>query len=177
MVGFANSALSITGRSNLCLAGGVALNCVGNGKILQNVPNLKNLWIQPASGDAGGALGCALNYYYGVKKFERKVKPKTCDFMSGSFLGSSSSEEEINKMIKDYGAVFEVMDYDVLNKKIAKFINEGKVIGWHQGRSEFGPRALGNRSIIGDPRNAEMQSKMNLKIKFEKVFDHLHLPF
>lgn len=163
----AQEAKRLTGSENLCLAGGVALNCVSNGK-LQKKEIFKHIFIQPAAGDAGGALGSALSAYHIYHEKPRKVKSN--DSMQGSFLGPSFTDEEINLVINQYDAVAEKMDYQLLYKKVAKSIDEGKVVGWVQGRMEFGPRALGGRSILGDPRNPEMQKKLNLKIKYRESF-------
>jgi len=157
-----------TGYSNLCMAGGVALNCVANSKILEAVP-FKNVWIQPAATDAGGALGAALAAWYQYLKKERSVQGNN-DSMHGSYLGPSYSTLEIKEMLQKYHAVYKEYNEEDLVEEIAKKINEGNVIGWIQGRMEFGPRALGNRSIIGDPRNEKMQSIMNMKIKFRESF-------
>lgn len=164
----AEAALEEVGSRNLCLAGGVALNCVSNGKLVKDLASLENIWIQPASGDAGGALGCVLNYYY---EKCRKARPSiNHDLMKGCYLGPETADLEIDKLIERYGCVVEKYDNDALVTTIAGELNSGKVIGWHQGRAEFGPRALGARSIIGDPRNESMQSKMNLKIKQRESF-------
>ena len=165
----AQEAKKITGSDNLCMAGGVALNCVANGKLIQkNI--FKNVYIQPAAGDAGGALGAALaanHIYFGEK---RKVN-STNDNMKGSYLGTDYSEKEINLMNKKVKAVFNKYDsYSELTNEIANHLDKGSIIGWFQGRMEFGPRALGNRSIIGDARNLEMQKKINLKIKYREGF-------
>ncbi len=156
-----------TGKKNLCLSGGVALNCVANGKLSrENI--FDNIWIQPASGDAGSALGAALYAWYSHFNNSRKVSIN--DSMKGSLLGCSFSNEEIINYLKKIKAPFVKLDENELFVKTAQLIDEGKVIGWFNGPMEFGPRALGNRSIIGDPRNKEMQSVMNLKIKFRESF-------
>jgi len=160
--------ISQTKNNNLCLAGGVALNCVANGRILREM-NLDGLWIQPASGDAGGAIGAALNYYFNIMGNNRATDGVT-DIMQGSYLGPKSSESEILSMIQTYGADGKKLDYSQLIEEVSDYLIDGKVIGWHQGRSEFGPRALGNRSILGDPRNPKMQKIMNLKIKYRESF-------
>jgi carbamoyltransferase len=155
------------GIKNLCLAGGVALNCVVNGKILKsNIFN--NIWIQPAAGDAGGALGAALALWYEDEKQFRKVNQ--ADDMKGSYLGPEYSQEQIEKELKFIGANFRVLNYDELIDKTVKYLAEEKVIGWFQGRMEFGPRALGARSILGDPRSDKMQRNLNLKIKYRENF-------
>jgi carbamoyltransferase len=152
---------------NLCLAGGVALNCVANGKILKE-KIFKNIWIQPAAGDAGGSLGAALGYWFNELKKERPNNNK--DQMKCSYLGPEYSSLEIKDILEDIGANFETLSKDeVLDFTTDKLI-EGKAIGWFQGKMEFGPRALGGRSIIGDPRSPEMQKKLNLKVKFRESF-------
>lgn len=156
-----------TGAENLCLAGGVALNCVANGKILKaGVYN--DIFIQPAAGDAGGALGAALSLYHSYFQKERKVQ-KT-DSMSGSYLGPSFTESEIREYLDSIGAVYEILPRDVLIKKSAELLSQENVFGLFQGRMEYGPRSLGARSIIGDARSRTMQSVMNLKIKFRESF-------
>jgi len=156
-----------TGEKNLCLAGGVALNCVGNGRLLREGP-FDNIWIQPAAGDAGGALGAALSVWHDYLGMERRPVPG--DSMRGSYLGPSYSTEDVESFLKAGGLEYERLAEDDLMKRVASHINDGKVIGWFQGRTEFGPRALGNRSIIGDPRSPQMQSIMNLKIKYRESF-------
>ncbi len=158
-----------TGADYLCMAGGVALNCVGNGRLLREGP-FKGIWIQPAAGDAGGALGAALSTWY---QYEGKSRLVTggCDAMKGSFLGPSFSDAEIRQFLDERGAPYScVRDEEELCQRVAVEVASGKVIGWFQGRMEFGPRALGARSIIGDARNPGMQSLMNLKIKFRESF-------
>jgi carbamoyltransferase len=157
-----------TGMENLCLAGGVALNCVGNGRILREGP-FENVWIQPAAGDAGGALGTALFIWYQLLEKERRVDPG--DGQHGSLLGPRFSREAVIRSLDERGAKYEeYRDEDKLCERVADLIAEGKVVGWMQGRMEFGPRALGSRSILGDARNREIQSVMNLKIKFRESF-------
>lgn len=157
----------LTGAKNLCMAGGVALNCVANGKLLRDRV-FENIWIQPAAGDAGGALGSALVAYY-LRTGKRKVFEK--DSMKGSYLGPSFDRYEILRVLGKYRAPFiEIEDEDELCKAVAKLIADGNIVGWFQGRMEWGPRALGNRSILADPRNPEMQKKLNLKIKFREGF-------
>jgi carbamoyltransferase len=165
----AKEAQKLTGSKNLCLAGGVALNCVANGK-LQNEKIFENIFIQPAAGDAGGSLGAALAAHYIY--FEKiRENTKGMDEMQGSYLGPEYSDLDTIRMSKKHKAVYEqILDFDTLANKTAQMIAEGHVIGWFQGRMEFGPRALGNRSIIGDARNAEMQKKLNLKIKYREGF-------
>jgi carbamoyltransferase len=156
-----------TGIKNICLAGGVALNCVANGKLLEK-KIFHDMWIQPASGDAGSALGAALIAWHEHYCKPRKVSPD--DSMRGAYLGCNFSNEEIINYLKKIKAPFETHPDEELFKKIASQLDEGKVIGWFNGAMEFGPRALGGRSIIGDPRNQEMQSKINLKIKYRESF-------
>ncbi len=165
----AATAQSLTASENLCLAGGVALNCVANGKIQQS--NLfKHLFIQPAAGDAGGALGAALAAYHLYFEQERN-KLADIDDMQGAYLGPEYSDLDIEQCIRKYNAVVNKYDnVEQLCEEVAKLLEDGQVIGWFQGRMEYGPRALGNRSILGDPRNVEMQRKLNLKIKFRESF-------
>jgi carbamoyltransferase len=157
-----------TGLKNLCLAGGVALNCVANGKILRD-NYFKNIWIQPASGDAGGALGAALAVYYMYQNSSRNIDGKN-DSMMGSYLGPSFSQVDIEQRLIAANAKFEVMESSELFKFLAHEIAAGKAIGWFQGRMEFGPRALGGRSIVGDPRSPVMQKLLNLKVKYRESF-------
>lgn len=165
----ATEAKRITNSENLCMAGGVALNCVANGKLLE-AGIFKNIYIQPAAGDAGGALGAAMaaNYlYFGSERTADGVNDK----MHGCYLGPDYSEKEISTMSLKAKAVYKKHEKnEELNQFIATKLAEGKVVGWFQGKMEFGPRALGNRSILGDPRNAEMQKKLNLKIKYRESF-------
>lgn len=165
----AQEAKRLTGAKNLCLAGGVALNCVANGKLLAaNI--FENIFIQPAAGDAGGALGAALaaNYLYFA---ESRIVDSSKDDMRGSYLGPAFSDKEIELTARKYKAPFQKMDeFSILAKTTAQLLANGKVIGWFQGNMEFGPRALGNRSILGDARNEEMQKKLNLKIKYRESF-------
>lgn len=169
VIKMALEAKRITNADNLCLAGGVALNCVANGKLLEE-KIFKQIYIQPAAGDAGGALGAALaaNYlYFG----NQRITNESADSMNGSYLGPEYSEHEIiatNKKVKAHYKKYS--DFDQLAEDVAKYISNGAVVGWFQGRMEFGPRALGNRSILGDPRNPEMQKKLNLKIKYREGF-------
>jgi carbamoyltransferase len=156
-----------TGMENLCLAGGVALNCVGNGRILREGP-FKRLWIQPAAGDAGGALGVAQLIWHRHLGQPRTVAPG--DSMRGAYLGPEFSPEEIEAFLKSQGAAYHRRGRDELNRQVAERIASGKVIGWFDGRMEFGPRALGSRSILGDPRSPKMQAQMNIKIKFREGF-------
>lgn len=163
-------AKELTNSENLCLAGGVALNCVANGKLLEkNI--FQNVFIQPAAGDAGGALGAALAAYYIHFSNKRENLGVDVDGMDGAYLGPDFSNKEVVKITKQYNAKYILFNqYDLLASEVAKYINDGKVVGWFQGRMEFGPRALGNRSILGDARNKEMQKKLNLKIKYRESF-------
>ncbi|MCL4143781.1 UNVERIFIED_CONTAM: hypothetical protein GTU68_049561 [Idotea baltica] len=165
----AKEAQRLTGSKNLCLAGGVALNCVSNGK-LQKQDIFENIYIQPAAGDAGGALGCALAAHHIYFDAERAEPNGTDDTMQGSYLGPSATDSEIKKMINKYNAVKIEFEEPELYKQVAQLLADGKVVGWMQGRMEFGPRALGARSILGDARNPEMQKKLNLKIKYRESF-------
>ncbi len=156
-----------TGLKNLCLAGGVALNCVANGRLLREGP-FEELWIQPAAGDAGGALGCALATWH-----EYLDQPRSCDTqdaMQGAYLGPAFTDVEARESLESVGAVYNTLEASELYSSVAELLAKGNVVGWFQGRMEFGPRALGARSIIGDPRNIEMQSVMNLKIKYRESF-------
>ncbi len=168
MMRMARNAHKETGLDNLCMAGGVALNCVGNGKILRDGP-FKNIWIQPASGDAGGALGVAQLIWHRHCKGERKVV-RGKDSMKGSYLGPEYSDAEIERQINSVGAKFEKLDRQTLTTTVATHLANGKIIGWLNGRMEFGPRSLGCRSILGDPRSPKMQADMNIKIKFREGF-------
>ena len=155
------------GTDYLCLAGGVALNCVSNGRILREGP-FKDIWIQPAAGDAGGALGAALSVWY-----EYLENPRTSsidDDMQGAYLGPRSEPGDIKAYLEEIGANYEVLGDDVLMPRLADILSNENVLGWFQGRMEFGPRSLGGRSIIGDPRSQKMQSVMNLKIKYRESF-------
>ena len=154
---------------NLCLAGGVALNCVANGKILKN-KIFNNIWIQPASGDAGGSLGAALGYWFKELSNPRHKNEDTSDEMFGSYLGPSFTEKEIEKNLNSLGAKYKKYDKEEMIQITANELKNGKIIGWFQGRMEFGPRALGCRSIIADPRSDKMQKTLNLKIKFRESF-------
>ncbi len=152
---------------NLCLAGGVALNCVANGKILEE-KIFENIWVQPAAGDAGGSLGAALAYWHlDLNKDRQKINK---DNMQGSYLGNHFSEEEIKKTLNKIGAEFSQMSENEIIEKTAKEISKEKIVGWFQGRMEFGPRALGNRSILADPRSNKMQKNLNLKVKYRESF-------
>ena len=157
-----------TGLTDLCLAGGVALNCVGNGKILREGP-YKRLWIQPAAGDAGGALGVAQLIWHRHLKAPRSVNGER-DCMKGAYLGPAFTDDEIRALLERHGAPAERLERGALSARIADELAHGKIVGFFSGRMEFGPRALGARSILGDPRSPEMQKKMNLKIKFRESF-------
>jgi carbamoyltransferase len=158
----------LTGLRNLTMAGGVALNCVANGRVLREGP-FENLWIQPAAGDAGGALGAALLVWHHLLEQPRSVSAG--DSQKGSYLGPSFVNEEIGLYLDSVGADYEYMpDEDALLTKVASLIAQEKVVGWVHGRMEYGPRALGSRSIIGDPRSPRMQQVMNVKIKFRESF-------
>lgn len=157
-----------TSERNLCLAGGVALNCVVNGKLLRE-KIFDNIWIQPAAGDAGGALGAALSAWYLYHNKERNASTGR-DRMKGSYLGPQFSDDEIEVKLKKYGAVYKKFSEEDLIEQVAKALTEEKAIGWMQGRMEFGPRALGGRSIIADPRSSFMQKQLNLKVKYRESF-------
>jgi carbamoyltransferase len=152
---------------NLCMAGGVALNCVANGKISKD-GLFKNIWIQPASGDAGGALGAAQAFYYQELNNKREIL-KT-DSMKGSYLGPQFTDDEVESELKNCGANYKKLNLDQIIKDTAKALSEEKAVGWFQGRMEFGPRSLGNRSIIADPRSDNMQKNLNLKVKYRESF-------
>lgn len=158
-----------TGEKNLCLAGGVALNSVANGQIVRE-KIFDNVWIQPAAGDAGGAIGAALAYWYIHHNGERCDTSSRHDCMQGSYLGPAYSDDVIEKTLRKYGAKYEKLTTDDLLTKVATLLTKGNVIGWMQGRMEFGPRALGARSILADPRLPSMQKQLNLKIKFRESF-------
>jgi carbamoyltransferase len=173
MLKLARHAREITGEERLCLAGGVALNCVANG-LIHRAGIFKSLWIQPAAGDAGGALGAALavarQNQAGDTSPAGQSKDEGNDQMSGSLLGPSFSATEIEHVLGNHGAVYDRLDESELMDRVVGLLGEGKVVGWVQGRMEFGPRALGNRSILGDARSPAMQSVMNLKVKFRESF-------
>ena len=168
MLRLARSLHRETGAENLCLAGGVALNCVGNGRILREGP-YKGLWIQPSAGDAGVAVGAALTASHKLEGNPRSADGIT-DAMQGSFLGPSYTNEEIEQFLRQKEAPYKRLDDEVLFDRVAEELASGKIVGWFQGRMEFGPRTLGCRSIIGDARNPKMQSVMNLKIKYRESF-------
>jgi len=157
----------LTRSPYLCLAGGVALNCVANGKLLKDGP-FEDIWIQPASGDAGGALGAALAAWHVYRRRPRRAGPG--DQMAGALLGTAYSTEEVRDFLDMYGFPYQVIEPDQLAQAMARELMQGKVVGVLQGPMEFGPRALGARSILADPRPAEMQSKVNLQVKFRESF-------
>ncbi len=157
-----------TGQRRLCLAGGVALNCVANGR-LQREAVFEELWIQPAAGDAGGAIGAALAAFHIARGAARTITPGS-DAMQGSFLGPAYSQQDIEQRLNTIGATYEVLGDDALIQAAARSLAAGKAVGWHQGRMEFGPRALGGRSILADPRSPTAQRHLNLKIKFRESF-------
>ena len=167
VIKLARSLQKETGIKNLCLAGGVALNCVANGKLLEE-KIFDDIWIQPASGDAGSSLGAALLVWH--EYFKKPRKENESDSMKGTYLGCKFSNEEIISYLEKINAPFRVLEDEKLFKKLAEILDKGKVIGWFNGAMEFGPRALGGRSIIGDPRNQKMQSVMNQKIKYRESF-------
>jgi carbamoyltransferase len=163
----ARYAHATTGSKNLCLAGGVALNCVANGKLIrENI--FENVWIQPAAGDAGGALGAALGVWH--KYLDKPRTVKTSDAMRGSYLGPKFTDAEVSTFLDSKVIPYQKLATAELNARVANLLNDGAVVGWFQGRMEFGPRALGNRTILGDARHPDMQKKMNLKIKFREGF-------
>ena len=168
MLRMARTVYRETGMENLCLAGGVGLNCVANGRILREGP-FKRLWIQPAAGDAGGALGVAQLIWHRFCKQPRTVAPGQ-DAMKGAYLGPEFSPEDIEAYLASQGASYERLERDCLLRRTAELLAQERVVGWFDGRMEFGPRALGARSILGDPRSPRMQAQMNLKIKFREGF-------
>ena len=157
-----------TGEANLCLAGGVALNCVANGKVLRD-GKFENIWVQPAAGDSGGALGAALTIYHLYADRPRTVA-NTPDGMAGSYLGPEFDDGETQTRLEAAGARYAILPRDQLLERTAHALADGKAVGWFQGRMEFGPRALGNRSILADPRDPQMQKKLNLKVKYRESF-------
>ncbi len=168
MLRLARSAREQTGLRNLCLAGGVALNCVANGKILRDGA-FDNIWVQPAAGDAGGSLGAALTAHHWHLGNERKI-PNAQDSMRGSYLGPSYDQADIEARLTAVGAKFETLSDDALIEQLADGLSSEQAVGWFQGRMEFGPRALGGRSIIADPRSPAMQKTLNLKVKYRESF-------
>ena len=169
MLRLARSIRAETGMKNLCLAGGVALNCVANGKILAE-GIYDGIWIQPAAGDAGGAVGAALAAYYLHQKRERMVDSNRIDAMQGAYLGPAYDRSQVERELQALGARFVVLSDDDVIERTATSLSEEKAVGWMQGRMEFGPRALGNRSILGDPRSPTMQKMLNLKVKYRESF-------
>ena len=167
MIKLAKSIRDEYGIKNLCLAGGVALNCVANGKILQE-KIFENIWIQPAAGDAGGSLGAALALWHIEQGNNRIINPS--DDMDGSYLGPEFTQEQIESELKTIGAHYEIFNYESLIDQTSDYLSKEKAIGWFQGRMEFGPRALGGRSILGDPRSDKMQKNLNLKVKYRESF-------
>ena len=167
IIKIAKYAKDVTKSDNLVLAGGVALNCVANGKLLREKV-FNNVWIQPAAGDAGGALGAALDVCYQTQKDMLTSKKES--IQHHSYFGPSFSESEIEAFLQTVDAESHPFNSDTRSKSIASWLNDGKVIGYFDGRMEFGPRALGHRSIIADPTSSEMQKKLNLKIKFRESF-------
>jgi carbamoyltransferase len=174
MLRLTRSLAAETGMTNLALAGGVALNCVANGKVLRD-GRFRNIWIQPAAGDAGGALGAALAAYHLFLGQPRR--PQGLDLMEGSYLGPSFEQGEIERRLRATGARFEVYDGETLIGACVQALTEEKALGWFQGRLEFGPRALGARSILGDPRSARMQRTLNLKVKYRESFRRSRPPY
>lgn len=164
----ARSIAKSTGQRNLCLAGGVALNCVANGKLLKE-RIFDNIWIQPASGDAGGAIGAALGAYHLMLNQPRELIPGT-DRMKGAYLGPSYLQDDTERRLSTVGAVYKTVNDEELISLTAHALAKGKAVGWHQGRMEFGPRALGGRSIIADPRSPAVQNQLNLKVKYRESF-------
>lgn len=167
VIKLARSIRKSTSQKNLCLAGGVALNCVANGKLVrENI--FDNIWVQPASGDAGGAIGAALGAYHLMLNQRRTVRAG--DSMKGSYLGPVYDQHDIEQRLKNVGAVFTVANEDDMISQTAQALADGMAVGWHQGRMEFGPRALGGRSILADPRSSTVQKQLNLKVKYRESF-------
>jgi carbamoyltransferase len=169
MLRLARHAREVTGEKNLCLAGGVALNCVANG-LIHRERVFERIWIQPASGDAGGALGAALAVWHMRKTDPQPRRVMQPDAMRGAFLGPEFSDAEIEAVLRQHGAVSQRLDRPQLLDRVAELLTQEKIVGWVQGRMEYGPRALGHRSILGDPRSPRMQSVLNLKVKFRESF-------
>jgi carbamoyltransferase len=167
VVKLASHAKAITGFDNICLAGGVALNCVANG-VLDKKGIFKNIWVQPAAGDAGGSLGAALYYHFHINENARVVSSR--DSMLGSYLGPRFESNKIQDVLDEMGANYQRLSIDQIVDKTVDALESGQAVGWYQGRMEYGPRALGNRSILADPRNLQMQKNLNLKIKFRESF-------
>lgn len=168
VIKLAKYAKKVTGEKNLCLAGGVALNCVANGR-LSKEKIFDNIWIQPAAGDAGGAIGAALSIYYMMLNRPRKLQD-SLDGMKGSYLGPEYSQTEIKAALDSFGAVYSLLESSEVITRTAEVLAQGKAVGWVSGRMEFGPRSLGNRSILADPRSPKMQKLLNLKIKYRESF-------
>ena len=168
VLALARSLARETGEDNLCLAGGVALNCVANGKLLRE-GCFKRIWVQPAAGDAGGALGAALATAH-MNENEPRVETTGRDAMQGAYLGPAFGDEDVARRLSDAGARYDMMDRDAMLDTVSEALAEGQAVGWFQGRMEFGPRALGNRSILGDPRSPTMQKVLNLKVKYRESF-------
>jgi len=169
MLRLARHARAVTGQRNLCLAGGVALNCVANG-LIQRERIFERIWIQPAAGDAGGALGAALAVWHMRKDHPQPRTVMQPDAMQGAFLGPEFSDDEIEAVLKPHGAVYQRLPQNEMLDRVTDLLAQEKIVGWVQGRMEFGPRALGHRSILGDPRSPKMQSVLNLKVKFRESF-------
>ncbi|MEX0331176.1 MAG: carbamoyltransferase [Puniceicoccaceae bacterium] len=169
MLKLARHAREVTGKANLCLAGGVALNCVANGKILRE-KIFDNIWIQPAAGDAGGALGAALAVWHMHKEHPQPRTVQKPDSMQGAFLGPEFSDEAIEALLKQHNAVYQKLDPAALHSTIVNLLEKGHIVARFHGRMEYGPRALGHRSILGDPRSEKMQTVLNLKVKFRESF-------
>ena len=169
MLRLARHARAVTGQRNLCLAGGVALNCVANG-LIQRERIFERMWIQPAAGDAGGALGAALAVWHMRKDHPQPRTVMQPDAMQGAFLGPEFSDAEIESVLQQHGAVYQRLPQDEMLDRVTDLLTREKIVGWVQGRMEFGPRALGHRSILGDPRSPKMQSVLNLKVKFRESF-------
>jgi carbamoyltransferase len=166
----AQTAVELTGIRNMVMAGGVALNCVANGKLLRS-GIIDDLWIQPAAGDAGGAVGAALAVHFIGNKAARRVNEDRSDQMQGSYLGPEFTDHDVTRLCRKYRATTTYFtDFEKMLDEVVELLAEGQVVGWFQGRMEYGPRALGNRSILGDPRDPEMQKKLNLKIKYREGF-------
>ena len=171
VIQLAQTAKQLTGCNNLVMAGGVAFNCVANGNLLLRAGIFDDLWIQPAAGDAGGALGAAYSTLHIWQGSDRQKNTSTKDKMQGAYLGPEFSASETNRMCRKYQAQYkQYTNFDLLCKDVAGLLAKGEIVGWFQGRMEWGPRALGNRSILGDPRRPEMQKKLNLKIKYREGF-------
>lgn len=170
MMRLASTAHRLTGCGNLVMAGGVALNCVANGRLLREGP-FDDLWIQPAAGDAGGAVGAAYAAWHIWMRNERKAPVDGRDRMEGAFLGPEFTDADVRRLCTKFGSpCIRYEDFDALCKDVSDLLAQGQVVGWFQGRMEWGPRALGNRSILADPRNPEMQKRLNLKIKYREGF-------